>query len=496
MIVRSLVGVACFLIPFLLTFGFIRNAFLHYGAPFLDAGWFAALMWTPDWRLPNPDVVLVEPHYPPKSFYGNHFSPILAITSLIRQVLPLDRVDVFACYMGAGHGLLGSAMFYILTRWQEAPRVPWLLAAGCLSMAFALNGLALNVTTYPHYEILAPGLALFALVLLMEKRLALAWSIGALAVLVREDIGFHIVAILGLFLVVQVVQTGSLRPHRHVLVFALACLVYSAATIVLQRHLFPAVDNFAWVYAGDGKFSHLTQDAIRQRLSFVLDARLYVWLPLVLTLLLAAATRNIFVAIGAVAYLPWLTVQLMAHSYGPSTLSIHYPFPLIIGIGWAAIALTRLEKPQPTRSAYLSVAGWAAAVASTFVSNPAVPAFFLSTRPLGFAAHPDATMRFAGMLAESLPALGKVKVDPAVMSLAPTGLTPQAWLLPQDWNRQGGPEPDVDAVIYFDIASVRTQIDAMKDVVRYSVPGTNIHLATSRPIDPRAPIASLVRIEP
>ena len=73
-------------------------------------------------------------------------------------------------------------------------------------------------------------------------------------------------------------------------------------------------------------------------------------------------------------------------------------------------------------------------------------------------------------------------------------------LMPVTPDKRGEPERDVDAVIYFrhglDASRVKAQIEAMNANVRYSVPGTNIDLATSRPIDPRAPIAALVRIEP
>lgn len=487
----GLAGAASFSVPFLMAFMFIRNAFYHYGTSFLDAGWFAELMWDGDWGLDNPSVVLVTPDFPPRSFYSIHFSPMLEIVSLVRQLSPLDRVDVFACYMGLAHGLLGLFMFYVLVRLKAG--IAWSIVAACLGVAFGVNGLAANVTTYPHIELLAPGLALFALVFLMERRLVPAWTFGTLALLVREDIGFHIVAVLGLVLIVEIAHSRSIRPHRSVIIFAAACLAYSVAAMAAQRLFFPSVGSFEWVYAGDPPFSHLSGGLIGRRLAFLFTDREYLCWSFGLTLLVAAMMRSISVAIGALAFLPWLGLQLSASSSAPATMSIHYAFPLIVGIGWTAIALTRLE-----RSPYVLAACVGAVVASTYVANPQVGAFFENIEPHGFARSPGATVRFADALPGSLPLLGSVKVDAAVMALAPRGLSPEAWLGPQDW-KDGKPAAEVDTVIYFEHGSERSKVDAqveaMGRVSRFSVPGTNIRIVTRRPINPRAAIAPLVRAE-
>jgi hypothetical protein len=246
------------------------------------------------------------------------------------------------------------------------------------------------------------------------------------------------------------------------------------------------------VYAGDPPFSHLTVDLIERRIVSFLSGRGFVWMPLGLLLVIAAATRSIPVAIGVIAFVPWLLLQLLALSPVPSTFAIHYPFPFIIGIGWSAIALSRLEM-----SPYVLVGCLGAVVALTFVSNPQGRILLDNALPRGFASSPGATVRFADALEGSLPHLGKVKVDWAVMSLAPDGLTAEAWL-PQDW---GGPklDPSVDTLIYFANSAIRSTIDdqirLMGEVLNYSVPGTNIRVTAAKPIDPNTSIAPLLKPE-
>lgn len=494
MVARAVAGALSFCVPFSLAFGFISNQFLNSGTVFLDAGWFADLMFQPDWRLPNPDVMRVGDN--PVSFYGVHFSPILAIVSQLARVLPLDRVSLFAAYMGAAHGLLGLTMLYVLSRRLDGAF--WLTVAAGISIAFGLNGIALNITTYPHYEALAPGLVLLSLAFLIEKRLVPAWIVGAFAVAVREDVGFHFVAILGPLVVVEFVRIGSIKPQRHMLAFAAACLAYSIAAIVCQKQFFATNDTFGLVYAGNDWFAHLTGDLIERRLALVFDERVHIWLTIVALLGMAAVTSNAYAAIGAVAFLPWLALHLVAYRDGAGTLSIHYPFPLIIGVGWAAIAYVHFGSQHSRRSRCVAATCLGLVVGSTYVSNDAVRAFFLAAVPRGFASDRGPTIRFANALTASLPVLGNIKVDTSVMSLAPTGLSPDAWLWPRDWNDRG-PSTDTDVTVYLhngiDQAMVAAQVAAMGPVVLYSVPGTNIRVASKGIVNLHAPIAPLLQRE-
>lgn len=92
-----------------------------------------------------------SPRFPPPSFNGIRFSPILALTSGLSWLLPFDHVRIFAAFVGASHGLMGVAMWSILMNWRAAGGAIWVGIAAILSVAFALNGLSLSITTYPHY---------------------------------------------------------------------------------------------------------------------------------------------------------------------------------------------------------------------------------------------------------------------------------------------------------------------------------------------------------
>ena len=389
-------------------------------------------------------------------------------------------------------------MFYVLMRWR-GPHGAWPVLAVGISVVFTVSGLELGIATYPHYEVLAPGLAVLALALLVERRLLPAWMVGVVALAVREDIGFHIVAILGLFLVVEFVRTGSVGSQRHVLVFAAACFAYSIAAIVCQQLFFATTDTFRLVYAGNDWFGHLSGELIQRRLVFIFEHRIFVWLPLALTLVAATALRNVYVAIGALAYLPWLALHFSAFRDAAGTLSVHYPFPLVAGVGWVAICLALPGRNGSPGRICWPVTWLIAIIASTYVANPAVLAFFVNAEPRGFAASPGRTIEFANALDDSVPLLGKVKVDAGVMSLAPASLPSTAWLWPQDWNHQKA-EADADIVIYFlngvEASKVAAQIDAMKAVIRYTVPGTNIRIAAAKPVSSKAPIFRLMREQP
>ena len=492
--------VLSFLLPFLLAYSFIMNFFFDAGALFLDAGWFADLMWRKNWKLPNPGVVLVSPEGYPASFYGIHFTPMLTLVSQISWLLPLDRVGVFATFIGLSHGLMGLVMYRILIRWRCPTDAPWIAVATVLSVGFALNGLALSITNYPHYEILVPSLFLLVLWLMLQKRLLAAWLIGMLALWIREDVGFHFVAVLGLLIVYRRLRGHSFRLQKELLVFSAFCLAYSMAALTLPTYLYPTLKTFQWVYAGRPPFAHLTPDLILHRLIFLVDERPYVWLPLGGILLSAAILRSGYVAIGAVAFLPWLGLQLSAAHNGPGTLSIHYPYPLILGIGWVAIAFSRYSNiRQPSRRHYLAAACFGVVVASTFVSNQTLGNFLRNSFPREFAWRPQPSINFANALGESTQFLGNMRADTAIISLAPSAFSPTNWLRPQEWDDRK-PDSNVDTIVYFkhgfESEKIVTQKAAMRQAIPYLVPGTNIRLATTFPIDPRAPIAPLLQAEP
>ena len=499
-VVAVIGGGLAFAVPFLLAFSFIFNFFFDKGAMFLDAGWFADLMWRKNWALPNPSVALVDPAFSPASFYGDHVSPILAIVSAASWLFPSDRVDVFAAYIGLSYGLMGLVMWKILARWRPCNSILWVAISTALSIAFACNGLALSATTYPHIEVLAPPLILATLMLVLEKRLLAGALVGVLALLIREDVGFHFVAILGLVIVVNMVQGCSLFSQRALVIFCTVALLYSIGAIALQRYFYPST-GFQWVYSGSPVYAHLTLEFWLNRLSFLFEARLYIWLPLLAMLVSAAALSNVYIVIGAVAYLPWLGLQLSAVNHLPGALSAHYAYPLIVGVGWTAIACRFYPSGRTVRRANFVAAGcFGLVVASTFIANREAEHFARAAFPTEFALQPHATRAFASAFGEAVPLMGKVRVDAAILSLNPEPFLPTAWLLPQDWDKHGGPDPDIDTLAYFKDGFEQEKANAQQRVMRrahpFTAPGTNIVVFTTRQLDPSTALAHLLVATP
>lgn len=168
----------------------------------------------------------------------------------------------------------------------------------------------------------------------MQYRTLAAWSVGFLALLIREDVGFHFVALLGPLMVFKKIRGHSLWSQKEFLIFAVASFA------------------FQWVYAGRPAFDHLTLGFLSHRLSLLIEMRLYVWLPLLGIAFSAAILRNEYIAIGGIAFLPWLLLQPSAVNDAPGTLAIHYPYPLILGIGWVALAFCPHASSEKTNRKY------------------------------------------------------------------------------------------------------------------------------------------------
>lgn len=484
--------ILCFAAPFLATFSFIFNHFFYSGAFFLDSGLFADLMWHKGWELPNPAVSLVAPEFPPPSYFGIHFSPLLAMVSSITWGLPFDQIDIFATFMGLAHGLLGIVMWRLLMKLPLRRGAAWVAVATLLSTAFAMNGLALSVTTYPHIEILIPPLLIATLYLLLERRTFAAAAVGGLALLIREDVGFHFFAISSLAILLNWWRDREFLPTKALCVFAGAAFVYSCAAIAVQHYFFASHSTFAWVYAGHPPFAHLTPEFIAARTTSFLESRPYIWLPLLLICISAALLRNWYAMIGVASVVPWLLLHLLALSDAAGTLAIHYTFPIVIGVGWSILAIVCDSRQAARRSfALVKVLSIAGIISSTFVTNPAL-SFFPQAVPTELALKPKRTREFMNALSDSLPFLGQLRADTAVISLRPRLFTPAVWLVPQDWKSKDRPPKGINTLVYFsqgfELNKALAQLEEMSSAQLFKVPGTSILVAIAGELDAATPI--------
>jgi len=66
--------------------------------------------------------------------------------------------------------------------------------------------------------------------------------------------------------------------------------------------------------------------------------RSYIYLPPLVTILLAIWLRNLGLALGPLAGIPWMALSLVAVSPVAGELMSYYGFPLMIGLCWPMLA--------------------------------------------------------------------------------------------------------------------------------------------------------------
>jgi hypothetical protein len=145
----ALTALAAFAVPFDLFYRLILFHFYVRGSFPYDTGLLAALMWHNSIAL-NLPVSLGG-----MSFFSQHVAPLLILVSAVSEVLPLSMAQLFAGFTGVCHGLLALAVFWLLVG-GFGMRRGWKLAlAGVIAVAFAVNGQAIAIARYPHFEAFA-----------------------------------------------------------------------------------------------------------------------------------------------------------------------------------------------------------------------------------------------------------------------------------------------------------------------------------------------------
>jgi hypothetical protein len=459
------------------------------GSFFWDSGLLAYLMSQADWRLPTPPI------FGGDSFFATHFALIFIPLSLIRHLLPISDPQFFAGFSGLCHALPGLAVFWLLQAGYGLRTSRGVAVAAIIGLAFSFNGLALAIARYPHFEMLIVGGALLFLVALIRRRLVLAGIFFAICLATREDAGFHLFAVLFLLIALNRYRGLSWRMQRAEIAFAAVAICYSVSVLALQHAMFPAQSSFARIYLGDPAFRKLTVAVLTERLLGYMQYRTYIVLPALIAGFWAVRTRNPYILLGYVAFLPWGVLHLLADSDIAGTLSAYYAYPFMIASFWPLIGVLVDQRLRGSQApAALSVLAFAAMIAGSWTAvayqaNPGrieLPAGFLAPPSI---ARQNATDRAMTALVRAKPELGTVFVDGSVLALAPDGyvLSETVW---------GGKDQRPNTVIYFvqgyEADAARKIADAARLDLHYQVPGTSIRLATDRPITPSSPLAAFV----
>ena len=460
------------------------------GGFFWDSGLLAFLMSQADPWLHTP------PLFGDESFFATHFTPIFILLSPIRRLLPLSDPQFFAFFCGFSHALPGLAVFWLLYSEFRLRTALGLAIAAAASVTFCFNGLALAIARYPHFEMLIVGTALLFFVALAQRRSIAASVFFAACLTTREDAGFHLFGALFLLIALNRYRGIALRDQRREIVFAAIAVTYSLAVLLFQHAVFGGQSSFARIYLGEPIFVKLSLAGIGERLLGYMQYRTYLVLPAIVALLWAARTRNPYILLGYVAFLPWTLLHLIADSDLAGTLSAYYAFPLMIAAFWPLLGILYAERTGTgeNKRAAGSVFAFAAMIAVSFTAlahqhNPgglALPANFFSPPSL---ARQRATEEAIGALTRSKSELGIVFVDGSVLALAPA-----AYGSDETLRDAGDRRPN--SVIYFDqgyeAKAARAIITAARLDNYYQVSGTSIRLATARPIDGSSPLTRLL----
>ncbi|MBL8838326.1 MAG: hypothetical protein JNL66_18900, partial [Alphaproteobacteria bacterium] len=456
-------------VAFRLNANFVLNHFYADGAG-VDAWLIGAAIWRNDWTLTLPSAAV----FPLHSFLGTHFTFLLVVPALLSHLIPVGMISWTAVVVGAIHALLAVAVYRLALRDYALATRGGVVLAAALGLGFGFGGIAMAALQLPHFELLIVGLGLLFLAALARGRHRAAWFWFVLAMLVREDAGFHL---FGVLILAQIVA-----PRRDAWIFVAMSFIWSAASFGLIKLFFPGDNNFERVYAGAPAYAHLTRDLVEERLRLIWSLRTYLWLPPIVALAWALMRRDALVLVGFAAALPWALLHLTAVTGGAGTLDLYYSFPFLLAVGWSMVAPVWRKAAVPVgRDRRFALIGQSALIASALVGwvgeRFVIYPLTMKLNVDGPTLNADLIENFATRLAQGLPDLGTVRADYGSLGLVPGLLRPTNWLSAQS---PGG----ADTVIWFDPG----QQDSLawgswlssRLGNHYQVVGSNIMIATNR----------------
>lgn len=461
-------------VPFGLFYRLILFHFYVRGSFLLDTGLLASLMYhaTPALNLP--------PSLGGESFFAFHVAPILMLVSAASTLLPFSMPQVFAGFVGLCHGLLALAVYWLLVEGHGGRR-GWPLALAVLaSVAFACNGLALDIARFPHFETFAAAsLLLFFVALVLEHRLV-AVACFLLAVATREDVGLHAFGFLAVWATVNRFRRVPWRETIWIAGFAIAGLAWSAASLLLQHRAFPNASSFVRVYLGDPPLSHLSAPLVATRLAGWLWLHPAIILPAIAAAIWARRSHNPHVIVGYVACIPWALLHVLAASELAGWMVGYYGYPFLVAMAWPwlAVRIRRRQDPaapvlaMPSASLLAMVALSLLPLGRTYdPGRISLPAAFLQAPSAALQARTD---RGIAAIVAARPALGRLVVDNSVAALRP-------WAFART-EVAGWSDQPPDTVVFFSEGFDAERLRAVTDLPgHYAIPGTELRISTDRP---------------
>ncbi len=344
-LIRAAVALAIGALPFVYYWGAVIHRW-YTSAFLMDFGWFNYLVSGQPGSLQDPSAMDTLP------YFATHVALLLPVFGAMSKLLGLTGAQPMALMLGVGFG--GAAvMAFVVMEWflRPAGAILAIAAAAVAATVYAFSAVPRAIVDYPHMEILYVPLALLTLHLLFKRRFRWAWAALAVCLVEREDSGLHLACILGAYLVLATFEERT-PPNRlrELAPYLGVCLAYPFLVILWQRTHWPDHSTFAAIYTGSPPYQHLTRALVAEHLEGLAGTRIWVTLTLATTLVLVPIYFRWTVLVGLVASLPWLALNLTAHSPNAGGLFAYYGFPFLVTalapfIVSAAPAPEREERP-------------------------------------------------------------------------------------------------------------------------------------------------------
>lgn len=317
-----------------------NRIFIYADIRICDAGWFAQMMYESSWLVDNPKVI--SEWYRPGdiSFYTSHFSPIFYIFSIIRKgislVYDVNVVQYFAWFQGACHSIIAFLYFNLIKNILPKNNLGNFYAF-FLAALFSINHLFANIISYPHYEIAGVTFLIMCLYCLTKE-----WNIFGLLFLllacsVREDMGIHSAAILGLWFLYEWWKWK--RFNRTLFFFSIVAILSFIVALYVKTKFPSAGHNLMGIYVGNTLADNLRIDLAWQRIHMFFTRNSFISWPLLAILLMSWRQKNWFLALGVFSCIPWFIVNIFAASPHAGNFGTYVAYPFATAFIWPLLAM-------------------------------------------------------------------------------------------------------------------------------------------------------------
>jgi hypothetical protein len=330
-----LIAVPAFVFPFIA----MLAHFLIQGAFYLDSGFFGFLLSEADLLMKFPPV-LGEGTY-----MATHVSPAfwpMQWLSQLLQIKPHLMVGIWQGLLFAGMGIAGLVFVERAHLENSLRNSRWMWF---VLLLLPFSGLALSILVYPHTEAMAMSVLFLSLALSLEENVLAqvsSWLLLVFALMVREDVGFHVFGLYMTFLVLAFVSQKLPTQWKKILTAAVIGFLYSIVVLKIQKSYFTGDNAFARIYSGDPAWAHVGVQFLAKRIGEFLIHKPYLSIPLVIYIVYVARTRSLVMAAPVLAFVPWLAVNLAAIAPTAGSVMAYYAYPLLALFIWPLVTL-RLE---------------------------------------------------------------------------------------------------------------------------------------------------------